>query len=476
MSAMDPRQEADTGLLSPGWAGTVADSLLGDAAVVTAMLDVEVALAAAQARLGVIPRAAADVIATAATAQRLDVAGLVAGVRATANPVVALVARFTAEVAAIDPAASDFVHRGGTSQDILDSALMLLCTRAFGRILGDLDRCADSLAALAARHRDTPMAGRTLTQHAVPITFGLKAAVWLQLVLDALDRCRTVADHSLVASLGGAAGTLAAYAEYARLAGVPTDGGVELIAPFAAELGLREPVLPWHGVRTPIADVAGALTIVTGALGKFATDVQVLTRTEIRELVEPAAPGRGASSAMPQKHNPVFSTLILAAARQQPANALVLFGCMVVEDERSAGGWHAEWQPLRECLRLAVGAAANAAELAAGLTVRPERMRANLDLTGAAVVSERLNAVLAPTVGKAAAKKLLTSVIEEAERTGTDVITLLGRELERHGHPADVDRLGSLVDPAHYLGASTALVDRVLARHRERRPSAAVSS
>lgn len=459
----------ESGLLSPGWAGTGVDELVSDSAWVQAMLDAEVALARAQAELGVIPAAAAEVIAQAARADRLDLAGLAAGVYATANPVVALVGQLTEAVAALDPSAADFVHRGSTSQDILDSGMMLVCRRALTHLLGSLDRCADALAGIVERHRDTVMVGRTLTQHAVPITFGVKAAGWLQLVLDAAVRVRRLLDEGLPASLGGAAGTLSAYAEYAALAGVPHQGGVELIEPFAAQLGLRAPLVPWHGIRTPLADVAGTLAFTTGALGKFAVDVQVLTRTEIREVTEPAAPGRGASSAMPQKHNPVFATLIMTAARQLPASALVLFQCVVSEDERSAGGWHAEWQPLRECLRLAAGAAANAADLAAGLVVLPERMRHNLRLTGTALVTERLTTVLAPVLGKAPAKKLLTAVVEESERTGVDPVELLPAALERAGAALDLDAVRSMLDPEQYVGASAALADRVLDRYRQSR-------
>jgi len=452
----------ETGILAPGWAGTGVDALVSDEAWVQGMLDAEAALARAQAGLGVIPASAATVIADCCRVDKLDLAVIAQGVRATANPVVALVSQLTAVVADADETAADYVHRGSTSQDILDSGMMLVTARALDRIERDLSRCAGALAGLVGRHRDTVMVGRTLTQHAVPITFGLKAAGWLQLVMDARARVRRVRTE-LPASLGGAAGTLSAYAEYARAAGV--SGGIELVEPFAAELGLRAPLVPWHGIRTAVADVAAALTTTTGALGKIATDVAVLTRTEIREVIEPSAPGRGASSAMPQKHNPVFATLILTAARQLPAQALVLFQCMIVEDERSAGGWQAEWQPLRDCLRLAAGAAANAVELAEGLVVRPERMRANLELTGGALVSERLTTILAPLLGKSAAKKLLTWAIEESDNTGADLVEVLGRAVADAGAELDLAAVRASLDPGSYVGASAELADRVLARY-----------
>ncbi|MBV9516119.1 MAG: 3-carboxy-cis,cis-muconate cycloisomerase [Mycobacteriaceae bacterium] len=452
---------SDYGILAPAWAMTGAAELVDDHALLTAMLATEVALAESQAELGVIPAAAATAIRTAAVSSRIDLAVVAAGVRETANPVVAFVEQLTAAVRSVDASAAEYVHRGSTSQDILDTALMLLCSATLDRIANDLLSCADSLTGLAGRYRDTPMAGRTLTQHAVPVTFGLKAATWLHLVLDAVERVRRTR-AALPVSLGGAAGTLAAYHQYALDTADPVGATMRLPALVASRLGLAEPDLPWHGVRTPLADVAASLMVTTGALGKLAADVLVLTRTEIGEVAEEQAPGRGASSAMPQKHNPVFSILIATAARQLPPIALVLFGSMSVEDERSSGGWHAEWQPLRECLRIGAGAAANAARLAATLRVSPEAMAANLRLTRGAIVSERVNAVLAPLLGKADAKRLLAELTSAAERDGADLADLLTAALEGTGVAGrDVDRL---FDSSAYTGMSGPLVDRALRR------------
>ncbi|WP_405958696.1 adenylosuccinate lyase family protein [Streptomyces phaeochromogenes] len=461
----------DAGLLAPTWAGTPAAGEVTDEAWLQAMLDAEVALARAQYAVGLTPAAAVRAIASVAHADRLDLVALAHAARAAANPVVALVTAFTEVVAAKDPAAAEYVHRGSTSQDILDSAAMLVARRVLGLVAADLERTGAALAALADAHRHTVLAGRTLAQHAVPTTFGLKAAGWLQLVGDALVRVRAVAS-SLPAQLGGAAGTLAAYREYALLdrgqGGDPAggDGGVELLRPFAEALGLAEPVLPWHTVRTPVAEVGAVLQLVTGALGKFALDVQTLSRTEIGEVSEPAAAGRGASSAMPQKRNPALATLIVSAARQVPAHALVLAQCLLAEDERPAGAWHAEWQPLREALRLAGGAAHTAVELAEGLVVHPERMLANLGLTGGALVTERLTVVLAPAFGKVRAKKLLTAASAEAAGTGRPLAEVLAQhpELSAVFTPA---RLSALLDPAQYTGAADALVDRALGRFAE---------
>jgi 3-carboxy-cis,cis-muconate cycloisomerase len=466
----------DTGLLAPVWAGTGAAALVSDEAWLQAMLDVEVALARAQARLGVIPRAAVGPIEAAARAGRFDLAGIAMAAREAANPVVALVQALTAAVAATDPGAAEYVHRGGTSQDILDSAAMVLSAQVLARIEADLRRVATGLATLAGEHRSTPMAGRTLTQHAVPITFGLKAAGWLNLVLDALRRVRQVAAE-LPAQLGGAAGTLAAYYEYAKLAGPGLAGnGIELIALFAEELGLAEPALPWHALRTPFADLGSVLTFVAGALGKFAADVQVMTRTEIAELAESGAEAHGTSSAMPQKRNPVLATLVVSAARQVPAYALVLAQGMTGEDERSAGAWHAEWQPLRECLRLVGGAAESAALLAGGLTVFPGRMRANLGLTGGTINAERVNVALAPLLGKAAAKKLLARISAESASGSGTFHELLTAAPELAGRLSGEPSLPDLLDPGRYLGAATELVDRVLWRYRAELTGAGVGA
>ena len=459
---------SDTGLLSPGWAGTGGTVPLSDEAWVQAMLDVEVALANAQAELGVIPHSAAEAIAKAARAERIDMTVLVDGVHETANPVVALVPQLVKAVSEVDPAAAEHVHRGSTSQDILDSATMLICARSLSGLRHDLSRTAAALAELVTTHRDTPMVGRTLTQHAVPITFGLKAAGWLQLVLDTIERLDWLLDNGLPASLGGAAGTLSAYGQYATMAGHGTaEHGAELIEPFAAQLGLTAPLVPWHAIRTPLADLAAVLAFTATALGKFATDVQVLTRTEIGEVIEPAGDGRGASSAMPQKRNPVLATMIATTARQVPPYALVLFQAVSAEDERSAGGWHAEWQPLRECLRLVCGAGRNAAELAEGLRIRPEAMRDNLDRTGGAVVAERLSAVLTPLLGKQQAKRLLTEATLTAATTGEPLAEILDAALADAGVHLPAEVLTNLLDPTRYTGAAGPLADRVLARYRE---------
>ncbi|OIJ97045.1 3-carboxy-cis,cis-muconate cycloisomerase [Streptomyces monashensis] len=454
----------DSGLLSPVRAGTPVEEAVSDHAWLQALLDAEAALARAQARLGTVPRPAAGTITRAARAERLDLRALALAARETANPVVGLVRALTEVVAAEDPAAAEYVHRGSTSQDVLDTGAMLVCRRALGLIGADLTRTADALAALAGRHRDTVMAGRTLGLHAVPTTFGLKAAGWRQLAVDARARI-AAARASLPVSLGGAAGTLAGYVECARLDADATDPDTyhdRLVDAFAAETGLVRPALPWHALRTPVADLAAALAFTTGALGKLAADVLVLTRTEIREVAEPAVAGRGSSSAMPHKRNPVLATLIRSAALQVPGLAGGLAQCLVTEDERSAGAWHAEWLLLRECLRLTGGAAHTAAELAEGLTVSPERMRHNLALTGSQVVTERLAAALAPRLGRAAAKVLLAEASATADREDRPLALVLGGLPDITAHFTE-KALHDLLDPTAYTGAARALVTRALA-------------
>ncbi|MEO3752013.1 3-carboxy-cis,cis-muconate cycloisomerase [Streptomyces sp. B6B3] len=472
----------DVGLLAPGRAGSPAEAATGDAAFLQAMLDAEAALARAQATVGRVPDAAAGAITAAARVDAFDARELALAARAGGNPVIPLVAALTAAVARADPAAARHVHAGATSQDVLDTATMLVARRTLRLVRADLARTAEALAELATAHRRTPLPGRTLTQHAVPTTFGLKVAGWYTLVREARTRLGAL---RLPAQLGGAAGTLAAFAAgdpppaTRRDGAAPPSGprpgprgreepeddiGVRLLAAYAREVGLAEPVLPWHTLRTPVAELAAALAVTVGALGKLAADVLVLSRTEIGELAEG---GGGGSSAMPHKSNPVRATLIAAAARQAPALAAVPLGSLAAADERPAGAWHAEWQPLRELLRLAGGAAHDAAELVAGLRVDAGRMRKNLDLTGGLVVSERLTAALAPELGRARAGALVTAAARRAAAEGRPLGEALLAEARLVEEVAVAEllpprRLKELTDPTTYLGSAPVLVDRAL--------------
>ncbi|WP_405930378.1 3-carboxy-cis,cis-muconate cycloisomerase [Streptomyces sp. NBC_00827] len=433
-------------LLAPGWAGSPASAATSDTAYLQGLLDAEAALTRAQASLGLAPAEAADAVDAAADASGFDVRAIALRARVGGNPVIPLVADLTA---AVGEEYGAYVHRGATSQDIMDSATVLVAARTLDLVLGDLDRTERALARLAAEHRDTVMPGRTLTQHAVPTTFGLKAAGWRSLVLDARDRVSAVRG-SLPAQLGGAAGTLAAFTVFGA------EDTRALTAAYARELGLTEPVLPWHTLRTPIGDLAGALAFTAGALGKTAVDVLTLARTEIAELAEGTG---GGSSAMPHKANPVRATLVAAGARRAPQLAATLYGAMAAEDERPAGAWHAEWEPLRDLLRLVGGAARDAAELTEGLRVNADVMREHLDLTHGLIVSERLAASLAPVLGRARAKELLTATAKRAVAENRPLLELLGEEPELK----DLD-LADLTDPTRYTGSAGALTDRALER------------
>ncbi|MGH4028649.1 class-II fumarase/aspartase family protein [Actinomycetota bacterium Odt1-20B] len=482
------------GLLGPGWAGSAADAATADPAFLQALLDAEAALTRAQAAVGSAPAQAARAVTEAADATRFDARDLALRARDGGNPVIPLVADLTTAVPA---EAAPYVHRGATSQDIVDTALMLVAHRVLGPVLADLARTEQALARLAARHRDTPMPGRTLTQHAVPTTFGLKAAGWRSLVLDARDRLTAVRD-ALPVQLGGAAGTLAAFEAYGTSAAhriseghgsleadeslevhgsleadeclevsgstVPDGGGVrgtDLLAAYARELPLAEPALPWHTLRTPVADLAAALAFTAGALGKTAADVLTLSRTEIAELSEGTG---GGSSAMPHKANPVGAALIAAAARRAPLLAAILQGSLVAEDERPPGAWHAEWEPLRDLLRLVGGAAQTAAGLAEGLQVHADVMREHLDLTHGLIVSERLVAELAPVLGRARAKDVVATAARRVRAEGTPLMeALTGAPELAHEDLTHLD-LAALTDPTHYTGAAGALTDRALER------------
>ncbi|MBD3005206.1 adenylosuccinate lyase family protein [Streptomyces sp. 5-10] len=467
-------RHADVGLLSPVRAGTPAETTTSDGAWLQAMLDAEAGLVRAQARLGLVPEAAARTITDLARAEHLDVVEIARLARGAANPVVALVRAFTALVAAADPAAAEYVHRGSTSQDIMDTAAMLVAHRTLVPLVADLERIARALRELAVAHRDTLMPGRTLALHAVPTTFGLKAAGWLSGVAEAAAGLARIRDHGLPVQLGGAAGTLAGYTEYALMdrgtrPGAPGPGefAERLMAEFAAQVGLNEPDLPWHTARTPVAGLAAQLALAAGALGKVAVDVQLLSRTETAEVAEPAAEGRGVSSAMPHKRNPALATLVRSAALQVPALASAVMGCMLAEDERPAGAWHAEWLPLRECLRLTGGAAHTAVELVEGLDVFPDRMRVNLGLTGGLIVSERLAAALTPVLGKGPAKELMSRASAEAAAGGRTLGEVLTAAPELAGH-FTAEELAALLDPANYPGAAGPLVDRAVREHRDR--------
>lgn len=341
-----------------------------DEAWVRAMLEFEVGLAAAQAELGLVPEAAATRIAAAAEDASFDVAELSRDAGRTGTPAEPLV-RALREAAGGETA--EWVHHGATSQDAVDTAAMLVAKRAIAQIEPALAAVAGACARLAAEHRATPMLARTLLQPALPTTFGLAAARWLIGIEDARERLRGAAESRLAVQLGGPAGTLASFGAE----------GPAVAASLARRLDLVEPALPWHTLRGPVHALGGALDEAVGALGKPALDVVLLAQAEVDEVAEPAAGGRGGSSSLPHKRNPIGSVLALAGARRVHAAAGLLSGSMLQEHERAAtGAWHAEWAALREALALTGGVAATVAEVLAGLEVDTERMRENLERSG----------------------------------------------------------------------------------------------
>jgi 3-carboxy-cis,cis-muconate cycloisomerase len=414
---------------------------VSDRAWLQGMLDAEHALAKAGAAVGIVPGAAAASIGDVCRAELYDTARVADDGRAAGNPAEPLVRELRT---AVGEEAAEYVHLGATSQDIVDTAAMLVSHRSTALVLAELDRLADGCAELARTHRSTPMAARTLLQQAVPTTFGLKAAGWLVSVLEARRGLAAVRDERLAAQLGGAAGTLAAIG----------DEALDVVRVYAQELGLAEPVIPWHTNRQRVAELGAALNAAAGAAAKVGRDITLLAQSEVGEVAEALD---GGSSTMPQKRNPVRSTLAVACARLANAHAGVLLGDLAHEHERAAGGWHAEWEALSGALAFAGGSAAAAADAVTGLDVDAERMRANLEASGGLVVAERVSFALTARLGRSQAHE----VVAEAARAPSFREALLADE--RTGLSAE--ELDGLLDPTGYLGAAETLVDRALGEY-----------
>lgn len=400
-----------------------AERLFAPASVLSAMVRVEAAWLQALVSAGAVPATAREDLVGLLSTRDVDAVAMRA--EASGNPVTPMLALLRERLERRNPEAATWVHRGLTSQDVLDTALVLCARDTARRVLSDLDQQVTALVALADRHRDDLMAGRTLTQHAVPITFGLKAAQWLQGVLDARDDLRRVS-RKLPAQFGGAAGTLAASAELLARSGSPAD--LETVVTDAARILGLEPAPPWHTSRAPFTRYADALVLTTDAWGRIANDVLLLARPELGELAEDAVEGRGGSSTMPQKANPVLSVLIRRAALAAPGQAAQLhLAAATTVDERPDGGWHTEWSALATLSRHTITAGSQTAELLDGLHVDTGKM--------AAVVKQQSSALLAE-------QRSIAALFES-------------------GRPRDPD-----FDPSHYLGASGAVIDQILARAR----------
>jgi 3-carboxy-cis,cis-muconate cycloisomerase len=410
-------------------------------------LDIEAALARVEARLGIIPAAAAEAIAARAKIESIDMAKLSARIEIAGSPIIPLVDQLTA----ICGEHGQYVHWGATTQDIMDTATAIQMRTALALVDDDLRAISDSMAKFARRYRDTPMAGRSMLQHAVPITFGLKAAE----VLAAIERHRTrqkeLQPRALVGQFGGAAGTLASLG----------SRGLEVRRELMKELQLGEPEIAWHSHRDTIAEVGSFLAMVTGTLAKFATDIKLMMQTEVGEASEATEPGRGTSSTMPQKRNPVACNFIIACASIARHNASALMEAMVQDHERASGPWMVEWVALPEVFLAASGALFHARNLTAGLHIDETRMRENLDMTGGLISSEAVTMALAPHLGRARAHTLVSEISRQAIEQKKPFIELLAANPEVSKH-LDRTALEKVLDPSNYLGLAREMVDRIL--------------
>jgi 3-carboxy-cis,cis-muconate cycloisomerase len=411
------------------------------------MLDVEAALARVQVRLGLIPAEAGAAITAAARLDVLDMAELAASVRNVGYPVVGLVRGLNRAAGE----AGRWSHWGATTQDILDTALVLQIRAGLALIRADLCATIAALAGQARRHRGTVMAGRTHLQHALPITFGLKCAVWLQPLVAHVQRLDQLRPRVELVQFGGAAGTLASLG----------DQGLAVMTGLAEELGLAAPTLPWHVGRDGMAEAVGFLGLLCGSLGKFATDFFLLAQTEVAELAEPYVEGRGGSSTMPQKRNPIASEYVVAAGRAVQALVPLMQGAMFADHERATGPWQAEALALPQAFVLAHGALCHARMLAEGMVVDAARMRRNLEDGGGLIMAEAVMMGLAPQLGRTEAHHAVKHACDAALREGMSLADALLAE------PAvaarlDAARVRAMTDPASYLGSTDAFIDRVL--------------
>ena len=426
--------------------------LFSDHTRIQRMLDFEAALARAQARVGVIPAAAADAIEKNCTASQFDFAASTRDAELAGNLAIPLVKQLTALVAKDNTEAAKFVHWGATSQDVIDSGLVLQLRDAIDLIERGLAELARALVAQIKQHRNTLMVGRTLLQHALPITFGLKAAGWLDAVTRHRQRLNELRPRILMLQFGGAAGTLAALGSQ----------GSTLAAALAQELNLTLPAMPWHGQRDRVAEVATVFGLMVGTLGKIARDVSLCMQTEVGELAEPSAPGRGASSTMPHKRNPIGCAAVLSAAIRAPGLVSTMLSAMAQEHERGLGGWQAEWETLPEIAILAASALNHVTAVIAGLEVEADRMTTNLNQSNGLIMAEAVAMALAPHLGKLEAQRIVEHACNKAIKESRHLRAILAEEplIQSHVPAAELEKL---MYPANYLGATQQFIDPVLA-------------
>jgi len=438
-------------LLDSLFGSAAMDAIFSDAARVQRMLDFEAALARAEAVCGLIPDTASEAIARNCKVELLDLGALSEATALAMNPAIPLVKQLTALVSKDDKDAARFVHWGSTSQDVNDTGLVLQMQQAFEILDADLESLAEALIELAQQHRSTPIAGRTLMQHALPTTFGAKVAGWLDGINRHRERFVQTRKRVLVVQFGGAVGTLASLG----------GKGLQVSSALAAGLNLELPSAPWHTQRDRVAEVACVLGLCVGTLGKIARDISLHSQTEIAEILEPAGEGRGGSSTMPHKRNPVASGAVLAAATRMPGLVSAMLSAMVQEDERGLGNWHAEWETLPEIFRLTAGALHQMVQIMPHLEVDTKRMRSNLDASRGLIFAEGVSMVLAKHVGKSDAHKLVEAASRNARESGRHLRDVLNEDKSVTGKltPAELDRLFS---PESYAGFAEEFVDRVI--------------
>jgi 3-carboxy-cis,cis-muconate cycloisomerase len=429
--------------------------LFRDDACLQTMLDFEAALARAASSAGLIPSSAATAIAAKCRAELFDQKKLAEAGAHAGNLAIPLVTQLKELVAAENKDAACFVHWGATSQDAIDTGMILQCREGLALIAGDANQLCGALAKLADEHRATPIVGRTWMQHAVPTTLGMKFAGWLDALGRHRERLRQTQTNCLVLQFGGAVGTLAAL-----------DSKSEAVSQqLAKELNLALPQMPWHSHRDRMAEIATTLGLLTGTLGKIARDISIHAQTEIDELREPAGEGRGGSSTMPHKRNSVAAAAILSAAIRVPALVSTMLSTMVQEDERGMGGWHAEWETLPEIVCLAAGALHQLTVVVPHLEINVERMRQNLDMTDGLIFSEAVTAALGEKIGRSQARQLLDAASERATKEKLSLRKVLDEdpEINKHLSPQELERL---FDPGNYSGAAGQFINRVIQQHK----------
>jgi len=421
---------------------------------VQAMLDFESALARAEARVGLIPQSAVAPIEAACQAGLYDFSVLGEAIATAGNSAIPLVKALGTKVAAQDADAERYVHLGATSQDVMDTGLVLQLRRALELIEHDLAQLAQTLATQAQRYVATPLAGRTWLQHATPVTLGMKIAGWLGAVTRSRQRLQELKPRLLVLQFGGASGTLAALGEQA----------MPIARALADELHLALPEQPWHTQRDRLVEFGSVLGLIVGSLGKLGRDISLLMQTEAGEVFEPSAPGKGGSSTMPHKRNPVGAAVLIGAATRVPGLLSTLFSAMPQEHERSLGLWHAEWETLPEICCLVSGSLKQALLVVGGLEVDAERMARNLNLTQGLVLAEAVSIVLAQRVGRDTAHHLLEQCCKRAVAEQRHLRAVLGDEPQVTAELSATE-LDHLLNPAHYLGQAHTWVERAVAEH-----------